>query len=337
MTEEKQEEVKPIVQLQTLRETYSEINEVQISKDIINKLLTNIYTSSNFGQKMEGVIFGRYTDKQLIVSTLIPCSITESSNSNFANYLETSRLDNTKIGFYLCDNGEELLSHQKLKTFIEFQKIFPNCVILTIDIIAVKANTYPFKCFRISNKLMDKFEEEEIEENIYLDKNTIKQFYNQMFKKLNPTIDLIQPLKLTVGNDILNIFEIFAEKTYVDDMENDCDNNYYYTKDVNFNLNKKIKELNKGCEKLIEEQKKFINYYKNKKVNTNENNLGKDENKKKLKNTGSNQGKGGANEEKFDLIDFGLYSQNIKEMNNAIKNIIDKKEIDSFTAYNLAN
>ena len=113
MTEEKQEEVKPIVQLQTLRETYSEINEVKISKDIIKKLLTNIYTSSNFGQKMEGVIFGRYTEKQLIVSTLIPCTITESYNANFANYLETSRLDTTKIGFYLCDNGEELLSHHK--------------------------------------------------------------------------------------------------------------------------------------------------------------------------------------------------------------------------------
>ena len=337
MTEEKQEEVKPIVQLQTLRETYSEINEVKISKDIIKKLLTNIYTSSNFGQKMEGVIFGRYTEKQLIVSTLIPCTITESYNANFANYLETSRLDNTKIGFYLCDNGEELLSHHKLKTFIEFQKIFPNCVILTIDINAVKTNTYPFKCFRISNKLMDKFEEEEIEENIIMDKNTIKEFYKQMFKKLNPTIDFLQPLKLTVGNDILNIFEIFAEKTYVDEMENNFNNNYYYTKDVNYNLNRKIKELNKGCEKLIEEQKKFINYYKNKKVNINESTSGKDDNKKKLKNTGSNQAKGGANEEKFDLIDFGIYSQNIKEMNNAIRNIIDKKEIDSYTACNLAN
>ena len=337
MLEEKQEEVKPIVQLQTFRETYQEINEVQISKDIINKLLTSIYTSSNFGQKMEGVIFGRYTEKELIVSTLIPCSITESSNSFFSSYLDTSRLDNTKIGFYLCDNGGELLSHQKLKTFIEFQKIFPNCVILTMDINAVKTNTYPFKCFRLSNKIMDKFEEEEIEENIYLDKNTIKEFYKQMFKKLNPTIDLIQPLKLTVGNDILNIFEIFAEKKYVDDVENNFDNNYYYTKDINFNLNRKIKELNKGCEKLIEEQKKFINYYKNKKINSSEVNSGKDENKKRIKPSGNNQGKGGVNEEKFDLFDFGLYSQNIQEMNNAIRNIINIKEIDSFTAYNLAN
>ena len=175
MEEERQEDIKPIVQLQELRKSYTEITEVQISKDIISNLLKNIYNSSNFGQKMEGIIFGRQTEKQLIISTLIPCTISESSNSNFASYLDTSRLDNTKIGFYLCDNGEELLSHNKLKTFIEFQKIFPNCVILTIDINSVKTNIYPFKCFRISNKIMDKFEEEEIEENIFLDKNSIKE------------------------------------------------------------------------------------------------------------------------------------------------------------------
>ena len=335
MTEEKQEEIKPIVQLQELRKSYPEITDVQINKDIINILLNNIYNSSTFGQKMEGVIFGRQTEKQLIISTLIPCTITQYSNQNIVTYLETSRLDNTKIGFYFCDNGEELLSHNKLRIFIEFQKIFPNCVILTIDINAVKTHTFPFKCFRISQKVMDKFEEEEIEENIYLnDKNILKEFYKQMFKKLNSsTMDLIQPLKLTSGNDILDIFEIFAEKEYAEDDEKKLDNNYYYTKDINYNLNRKIKQLNKGCEKLIEEQKKYINYYKNKKMINNENVI-KNENRKGMKGSGSNQGK--LNEEKFDLIDFGLYSQNIKEMNNAIKNIMNKKEIDTFTAYNLA-
>ena len=156
-----------------------------------------------------------------------------------------------------------------------------------------------------------------------------------MFKKLNPTISLIQPLKLTIGNDILNIFEMFAEKKYFDDVENNFDNNYYYTKDINYNLNNKIKELNRGCEKLIEEQKKYINYYRNKK-NKNEINFGKEENKKG-KSSGTTQGKAGLNEDKFDLIDFGLYAQNLKEMNNSIRNIINKKEIDSFTAFNLAN
>ena len=66
----------------------------------------------------------------------------------------------------------------------------------------------------------------------------------------------------------------------------------------------------------------------------NNENVIKNENRKGMKDSVSNQGK--LNEEKFDLIDFGLYSQNIKEINNVIKNIMNKKEIDSFTAYNLA-
>ena len=191
MTEElkKVEETKPMEQLRELRQQYPEINDVIISKTIINKILSDIYTCSNFGEKTEGVIYGRLTENQIIISNLIPSSLSEFSNINFTNYLETSRLDSTKIGFYLCDTGEELLSHQKIKTFMEFQKVFPNCVILTIDTIAVKTNNYPFKCFRISEKIMEKFEEEEIEENIYFDKpNITREFYKQMFKKLNPML-----------------------------------------------------------------------------------------------------------------------------------------------------
>ena len=201
MTEnEKQEEIqtekKPIELLHELRQTYPEINEVIINKSIINKILSNIYTSSNFGEKKEGIIYGRLTEKQIIISTLIPSILSESLNQNYANYLETSRLDSTKIGFFICDSGEDFLTHHKLKTFIEFQKNFPNCVILTIDTIAIRNNNYPFKCFRISNKIMEKFEEEEIEENVNLDKlNITKEFYKQMFKKLNPNMNMIQILK----------------------------------------------------------------------------------------------------------------------------------------------
>ena len=215
------EETKPMEQLRELRQQYPEINDVIIGKTVINKILSDIYTCSNFGEKTEGVIYGRLTENQIIISNLIPSSLSEFSNINFTNYLETSRLDSTKIGFYLCDTGEELLSHQKLKTFMEFQKVFPNCVILTIDTIAVKTNNYPFKCFRISEKIMEKFEEEEIEENIYFDKpNITREFYKQMFKKLNPNVNMLHVLNLKVGNDLLNLFEDLAEKNYINEAEN---------------------------------------------------------------------------------------------------------------------
>ena len=325
-----EEEKKPMEQLRELRQTYPELNDVLISKSIINQIISNIQKSSNFGEKNEGVIYGRVTETQLIISNLIPSTLTEFSNLHFINYLDTSRLDNTKIGFFLCGVGTELLSHQKLKTFIEFQKIFPNCIILTIDINSLKTNCYPFKCFRISEKMMEKFEEEEIEENIYLDKPpATKDFYKQMFKKLQLNNSMIKELNLKVGDDLMNLFEDLAEKKYLNEEENNMENNYFFTKSMNTNLNKKIRDLNKGCEKLIEEQKKYINFYKNKKFHKNEISFSKDDNKKGMKNLGN------IGEEKFELFNLGLYSQNLKEINQEFKNIFNKKEIDSFVATNL--
>ena len=321
MSEEKEiveeEEQKPMEQLRELRQQYPEINEVIISKNTISKILSNIYTSSNFSEKSEGVIFGRLTESQIIISSLFPTPISENPNNNLSNYLDTSRLDSTKLGFYLSNPGDE------------FQKIFPNCVILMIDTNAIKTNNYPFKCFRISEKLMEKFEEEEIEENIYLDKsNVVKEFYKQMFKKLNPNMNMIHLLNLKVGNDLMNLFEDLAEKKFLDEPENDMENNYFFNKGVNNNLNKKIKELNKGCEKLIEEQKKYIHFYKNKKLHNDIAFINNDNNKgiKNLGNTG---------EETFELFDLGLRSQNLKEINQSLKNILNRKEIDSYVACNL--
>ena len=324
------EEKKPMEQLRELRQQYPEINDVIISKTIINKLISNIYTASNFGEKTEGVIYGRLTENQIIISNLIPSALSEFVNLNIINYLDTSRLDSTKIGFFLCGTGEELLTHQKLKTFMEFQKIFPNCIILTIDVDALKVNNYPFKCFRISEKIMEKFEEEEIEENLYFEKpNITKEFYKQMFKKLNPDVNMIHTLNLKIRNDLLNLFEDLAEKNYLNDIEDDTENNIFFSKGVNNNLNKKIKELNKGCEKLIEEQKKYINFYKSKKLHNNEMAFDNTDSKKGIKNLGN------IGEEKFELFNLGLCSQNIKVINHSLTNIINRKEIDSYVASNL--
>ena len=109
--ENESEDKKPMEQLRELREQYPEINDVIISKSTINKILSNIYTSSNFSEKSEGVIFGRMTENQIIISSLIPSTLSEFPHNNLTNYLDTSRLDSTKIGFYLCNPGDEFLSH----------------------------------------------------------------------------------------------------------------------------------------------------------------------------------------------------------------------------------
>lgn len=323
-------EIKPIAKLQELRQQYPEIKNVRISSTNINQIINKIRLSSNFGQNCEGVLFGRESENEIIVSSFIPCSISECPTSSIISYLDTNRLDTTKVGFYFCDEGSEVLSQNKLKLFIEFQKLFPNCVILAIDINAIKVNTYPFKCFRISSKIMDKVEEEEIEENIYLNKDTIKDFYKRIFQKMKPTKNMIEPLNLTVTNDIKNIFEEFAEK-YLLDNADDEKNYFHFSKDVCFNLNRKLKELNKNCENIIEEQKKYITYYKNKKANEGN----KDENKKRDKSNTAYVNNNVLNEDKFDFFDYGILSHNCQELNSSIKDIINKKEIDSFSTLKL--
>ena len=47
-----EEEKKPMEQLRELRQTYPEINDVLISKSIINRIISNIQKSSNFGEKI---------------------------------------------------------------------------------------------------------------------------------------------------------------------------------------------------------------------------------------------------------------------------------------------
>ena len=55
------------------------------------------------------------------------------------------------------------------------------------------------------------------------------------------------------------------------------------------------------------------------------------DNKKGMKNLGN------IGEEKFELFNLGLCTQNVKEINHSLKNIINRKEIDSYVACNLSS
>ena len=50
---------------------------------------------------------------------------------------------------------------------------------------------------------------------------------------------MLHVLNLKVGNDLLNLFEDLAEKNYINEAENEIENNYFFNKGVNNNLNKK--------------------------------------------------------------------------------------------------
>jgi len=120
----------------------------------------------------------------------------------------------------------------------------------------------------------------------------------------------------------MNFIKILFEKNYdiknlIDEIESNSDDKLNF----NYTFNKRINELNKNCEKFIEEQKKYINYYRNKKYL----NLGR-------KKEGIKKGGG---DEKLDLMEIGIQSNNIKSMNEKIKELIELNKINKFSNFNL--
>ena len=232
-----------------------------------------------------------------------------------------------RVGFFFVENNYDFLSQNRIKTFVEFQKTFPNSVIIMIDSSSLNVNSYPFKVFRMSKELMDKIDMIEIEENATSlnKKENVDEFYkNSIFKKLNPTIPLTQKLNFEVLSGVKNLMKNLTEKNYdlkniIEDVESNSNDKLNFT----YTLNKRINELNKNCEKFIEEQRKYINYYKNKK---NLNLVGKKEGVKK-----------GSGEEKFDLMEIGIQSNNLKSMNQKIKELLELNKINKFSNYNLIN
>ena len=69
-----------------------------------------------------------------------------------------------RVVFFL-ENNYDFLSQNRIKTFVEFHKTFPNSVNIMIDFSSLNVNSYPFKVFRMSKELMEKMDMIEIEEN----------------------------------------------------------------------------------------------------------------------------------------------------------------------------
>ena len=264
------------------------------------------------------------TNEELIISSIIPYSLDNPNSSFLATYLENNRFDYMRVGFFFVENNFDILSQNRIKAFAEFQKTFPNNVIILIDSSSLNVNTYPFKIFRMSKELMEKIDMIEIEENAFLlKKENIDEFYkNYIFKKLNPTIKIIEKLNFEIISDKGSLMKNLVEKNYdiknlIDDIESNSDDKLNF----NYTFNKRINELNKNCEKFIDEQRKYINYYRNKKYL---NLVRKKEGIKK-----------GGGDEKLDLMEIGIQSNNIKSLNEKIKELLELNKINKFSNFNL--
>ena len=71
------------------------------------------------GKKAEGILFGRETNEELIVSSIIPYSLENSNTSFLSAYLEYNRYNYMRVGFFFVENNFDILSQNRIKTFVK--------------------------------------------------------------------------------------------------------------------------------------------------------------------------------------------------------------------------
>lgn len=191
--------------------TYPIITTIKIDEGVLNSIL-----KLKKKLKTEGILFGREAGEEIQVTSSIPFSITDMNIGNLTSYLEANRLDYMQVGFFFCNEQSSLITEANMKVFIEFQKVFPNAVILCLDVNMLNVNCYPFKCFRLSQRLMELVDISEIEEDVFyqLREGAGVQEENQhtLFKKFIQSSELLHMLSFRIISDKTSLFSILSEK-----------------------------------------------------------------------------------------------------------------------------
>ena len=322
MSAPNQENQEPTLQIPS----YPSIDTIEIEESVLSQLL-----KFQESKTIEGILFGRETGSSVLVSSAIPCALAQPTVSSLTSYLEVNRMDYMKVGFFCFSEDSEVINKEKLKIYVEFQKTFPNAVIIFLDSNMKNANMYPFKCFRMHKVFMEMVDLCEVEEDsiaISGSNGNSEDFYQNIYKKFVETKQILQKLKFSIVEDEKKLFRVLAEKeTYEEEDQDNEIGKGIQQNPFKYSLNKKISELNKNCEKFIDEQKNYINYYKMKKT------YGKAKEREFLEQLT----KKGNELSKMDKIDISLTTKNIQNMNEQIKNLMKKNEINNFTNLKITN
>jgi hypothetical protein len=216
--------------------------------------------------------------------------------------LRLNRLDYIHIGYFMCREFTELLKKKTLKKFIDFQIKFPNAVFIFFDYSLYLNGDYPFQFFRLSKTLMDT-----------LDKLDIEEDQHDITKKFFPSEDLLKNINFSLVEDELSFFSSLVSTNLEQNEKLDKSCSLMYSDDCKKNLLIRINEINKKSENFIDEQKKYINYYKVKRQ------FGKTKESEFLELLN----KKGSELANLDKIDVSIMSKNILNMNERIKTVID--------------
>ena len=179
----------------------------------------------------------------------------EKNMNHIETYLLENRLDSMQVGFFSCSEGNELISRQKLKNCIEFEKIFPNCVLIDFDINLYNSRVFPFKVFRISQKLIDLVNKVEIEENLVASLSKEDEFYDEIFKRFTSSEDMIEILNYEIEESPKKLTKKEKEKLTGKKKieERDGDWNCFKCKNLNFSFRKTCNR----CSTTKEENDKY--------------------------------------------------------------------------------
>ena len=228
--------------------------------------------------------------------------------------MKLNRLDSIQVGYFICREFSEIFKKKTLKKFIEFQIKFPNAVFIFFDYSLYLNGDYAFKCFRLSKTLIDT-----------LDKFDIEEDQHDITKKFFPSEDLLRNLNFSLIEDELSFFSSLVSSKFELRDKLEKDNSVFYSNDCKNNLLIRINDVNKKSESFIEEQKKYINYYKIKRQ------FGKTKESEFLELLN----KKGSELANLDKIDVSIISKNLLNMNERVKTMIDHMNVKN--VFNLDN
>jgi hypothetical protein len=225
-------------------------------------------------------------------------------------------MDFIQVGFFSCRAYREFFNKKNIKQFLNFQQKFPNAVFIFVDFELLKTGNYGIQCFRINKSLMD-----------IVDKLGIEEQQQNLSTKFITEEKFFKNLIFTLAEDVYSVFSSVANDETITrhDSKNEEVKENFLAYGLKNNLLIRVNELNKLSEKFIQEQKKYINYYKIKKQygKTKESEFFELLNKK------------GNELANLDKLDMPIYSKNILNMNERIKTITDKMNVKNSFSVNI--
>mmetsp|Transcript_34104 Transcript_34104/g.35402 ORF Transcript_34104/g.35402 Transcript_34104/m.35402 type:complete len:312 (+) Transcript_34104:3-938(+) len=284
-----------------------EFKNIYINTDvfcILEKIGAESLSNSLRSAKLskQGLIFGCESEKKIDISNLYSLSTlnwdetTKDEISTIRNHLENSRMDFSPLGIYVITENFSV-NPDILKVLLKMEVLNPQSVFLHYNPVTRKT-------------LLKRLSHRVIEYNFQAEIRNYHEYVIDLFNK-QYTCDIFEDAQYSVVQDVHSMLSsinsgVVAEK------KNKFDS--AFEKNTDKAISSKLTELNKLCGKIIEEQGKYLTFYKTKKVMGNEKKKELDELTQKKIGDFAN----------FEKMEMGIVIQNMKTELSQLKELISE-------------